>query len=372
MPAVVTSPGRHRTSIGVLAAALAGGICLVGWTSAGASGVPEHGAVEAALDEQRIEFAPGTDNAVRDGRVAVGSTDRWILRAFAGQWMDLAVDSADDNTVFSLFAPDRTVLATVSNDTFWSGPLPSDGDYSVEVTSLDGPAYYVMKVWIDAGFRDPLGLVQRMSFAPGTDSGSASGAVVRASFDTWVLWAAAGQTMEVSVTSLEANSTFDVFTPSGSPLTAVDERTTWTGVLPEDGDYRIAVQPTRGNSTYFITVRITGGFAANPTQQSPAPQGSTGRISFAPGSDHGIVNEVIAPGAVDRWILRAAAGQTMAVFIESDVGFISADIYDPDGIALAIAEYEVAVELPSDGDYTVAVYNDSGIVGAYTLTVYIT
>ena len=89
--------------------------------------------------------------------------------------MQLTVDSVDDNTIFTVFAPDRTVLGQiwttdVEDGTFWTGTLPTAGDYSIEITSLGGPAFYRMKVWIDAGYVDPLGLVQRLSFAPGTDN----------------------------------------------------------------------------------------------------------------------------------------------------------------------------------------------------------
>ena len=183
--------------------------------------------------------------------------------------MDLTVDAADDNTVFSVFAPGHNLLANVSEGRSWSGTLPAAGDYAIEVASLDGAAHYQLKVWIDATVRDPLGLVQRMSFAPGTDSGTGGGAIVRASAETWVLGAAAGQTMHVSVVSIEANSTFDVFAPDGSRLTAPDERTVWTGHLPHDGDPDVVVQPTFGNATYTITVRITGGETSSPPPPQP-------------------------------------------------------------------------------------------------------
>ena len=54
--------------------------------------------------------------------------------------MALNIDSIDDNTVFAVFAPNRTVLGTVSSntpegETFWSGMLPANGDYSVEVAA---------------------------------------------------------------------------------------------------------------------------------------------------------------------------------------------------------------------------------------------
>lgn len=377
--------GRLAVSAAALGVLLGGGVAAAGGAAARAAPAP----AQVSFDEQRIEFAPGTDNATREGNVADGQSDRWILRARAGQVMDVVVDSVDDNTVFAVFAPDRTVLATVFSNTvegdrYWSGTLPVDGDYQIEVATLGGPAFYMMKVWIGATYQDPLGLVQRMSFAPGTSSGRASGSVIRTSTDLWFLNARAGQTMDVTVTSVESNSTFDVIAPDGVPMTAPDVRTTWTGVLPTDGDYRVAVQPTRGNATYTITVRITGpgGASTGGTSSSSSGGGNnaggtagphvTRRLSFAPGTDNGVVSDSIAPGQAHRWLLGAAAGQTMAVFIESDVGDIPADVYSPTGVPLITDQYEFYIDLAESGDYVVVVNNYSGIVGAYTLTVYIT
>jgi hypothetical protein len=367
----------------VAVAALLAGFVTAASSSAAADSTAAAGRqpAQTVYDDERIEFAPGTDNATREGDVDVGNVDRWTLRANAGQTMQLVVDSPDDNTVFTVFAPDRSVLGTVvpnevDAQPFWSGVLPATGDYQVEITSLGGPAYYAMKVWIDAQFVEPLGLVQRLSFAPGTVSGTATGAAIRASTDQWFLGARAGQTMEVAVTSLEGNSTFDVFAPDGSALTAPGERTTWSGVLPADGDYVVAIQPTRGNTTYTLTVRITPGTGGSTGGGSSGGGSSAGavtrRLSFAPGTDNGVVFDSIAPGQPHRWIVGAAAGQVMAVFIESDTGDIGADIISPSGVPLASFQFEVGIDLVEDGDYVVEVNNLAGIVGAYTLTVYIT
>jgi hypothetical protein len=376
----IVTYGRRRGAV-LVAAAVTAAFASAGM--AAGAGPTEVGSV-IAFDQERIEFEPGTDNAIREGEVDSGNSDRWILRAAAGQKMDLSIDSVDDNVAFAVFAPDRTLLATVTDDTFWTGTLPASGDYSVEVASLGGGAFYRMKVWIDAEFIDPLGSVQRMSFAPGTSSGTASGAVVRASEDWWFLGAAAGQTMQVDVTSLEANSTFDVYAPDGTLLTAPDDRTTWSWQLPQSGDYVVVVTPTRGNSTYTITVRITGGNtpAQQPQpQQSPPPtqaptqsppSSTTRRISFAPGTDNLAVEDSIANGETHIWLVGAAEGQTLAVFLESDIGDIWFNVFDPNGEPMAIQQQEWSVELVQSGDFEVEVTNSTGIVGAYRLTVFVT
>ena len=376
---MIESSGRGGRSLRAhwrhLAVALVATIGIVGAATTAAAAAP-------TFDTQRIEFAPGTDRATRAGSVDPTHSDRWILNARAGQTMALNIDSIDDNTVFAVFTPDRQVLATVSSntpegETFWQGVLPASGDYSVEVASTGGTAYYALDVWIDAAVRQNIGLLQRLSFAPGTDSGTVGGSVLLGATDRWYLTASAGQLMDVSVTSVEANSTFDVFAPDGTAMTAPAERTTWSGPLPQNGGYRIDVSPTRGNATYTMTVRITGGAPSpqqtpqqTPQQQSPGQ--SVQRVNFAPGADHVEIRNSITPDVTHTFILGAAAGQVMTVLIDSDVGNITTSGFDPAGEPLWSDEYEITVDgLSSSGDYEVVVTNYAGIVGAYDLWIYI-
>lgn len=350
-------------------------------------------AAPPGIEIERIEFDPGTNNATRDGTLQPGQTHRWVLNARAGQTFAITLDSADNNTVFAVFDPSWRLLANVAAtqveaNTFWTGVLPADGDYAVEVVSSGGEAYYQMKVWIDAGHMDPLGLVQRMSFAPGSDSGEGQGSVIRASTDTWVLTALAGQTMDVIVQpGPGTGTTFDVFAPDGTALTAPDDRISWSGQLPVAGDYRVAVSPLGGNSDYTITVRITGVTTPvgdpeyNPDDISnPNPDpvvlsdgGGTHRISFEPGADHAVIHNVLAPGMADTFVLGAAVGQQLNAWVESDTGDVTVAAFDPNGEILRSASFDVYVEqLSASGDYQLEVWNQSSIVSAYTLTVYIT
>jgi hypothetical protein len=241
----------------------------------------------------------------------------------------------------------------------FSGTLTEDGEYTVEVESVDGFAYYQLKVWIDAAVRDPLGSVQRLAFAPGSDTAIADGAVVRGSADTWVLGAAAGQTMDVSVVAVQDNATFEVFAPHDVALTAPDDRTVWRGQLTQDGDYHVVVEPTFGNATYTITGRVTGGTAIR-------------RISFPPGTDNLTITDDIGPGETHRWIAAAAAGQTMQVSLQSSDFEVFFNIYGPDGALGGERRNAGPGELTESGDYIIDVMNTGGSSSTYTLTVVIT
>ncbi len=96
--------------------------------------------------------------------------------------------------------------------------------------------------------------VRRLSFAPGATLGRVEDAVVRADRDEYLVGAAAGQTMTLSISALEDNAVFGVVAPDGSVL--VDEETTIALELPQSGDYSIVVGGTRGNASYGLEVEI--------------------------------------------------------------------------------------------------------------------
>ena len=98
-------------------------------------------------------------------------------------------------------------------------------------------------------------VAERIEFAAGSTTGTKSGAVILGQRDRYTLGAAAGQTMNVSITSLEDNAVFDLVGPEGAPLDT--EVTTSTVTLPLDGDYVVVVGGTRGNATYELVVSIT-------------------------------------------------------------------------------------------------------------------
>lgn len=95
---------------------------------------------------------------------------------------------------------------------------------------------------------------RRIQFARGAKSAVVENSVVRATRDTYLLGAKSGQTMTVSITSLENNAVFDIIAPN--QRTIKQEGTSWSTKLPATGDYRIVVGGTRGNATYKLRVEI--------------------------------------------------------------------------------------------------------------------
>jgi type II secretory pathway pseudopilin PulG len=104
------------------------------------------------------------------------------------------------------------------------------------------------------------GVRKRIRFAKGRNSTVINNAVLREDVDQYIVGAKAGQKMKVQITSVESNASFEISKPrQGGFLPGAgfeDDARTWSGELPETGDYTIEVAPTRGNATYRLTVEI--------------------------------------------------------------------------------------------------------------------
>ena len=73
----------------------------------------------------RIEFAAGGTSATVSGKLASRGIDRYVLRALAGQSMQVDVNSPDGGVVLAIQGADGTILQSRSNgEVSWSGQLP--------------------------------------------------------------------------------------------------------------------------------------------------------------------------------------------------------------------------------------------------------
>ena len=73
--------------------------------------------------------------------------------------------------------------------------------------------------------------------------------------DTYLVGARAGQVMTVQLTSPRTSVWFLVMSPKSTSLIA-DNARSWTGTLPETGDYHIIVDADERGGTYSMTISI--------------------------------------------------------------------------------------------------------------------
>jgi hypothetical protein len=105
-------------------------------------------AVQKGLTK-RVRFPRGRTTTVLKNSVVRGTVDRYILGARSGQQIIVHITSVENNAVFDIYTPQGGTLAGEGEDsTDWSGTLPQDGDYIIEVGGTRGNATYTLEVTI--------------------------------------------------------------------------------------------------------------------------------------------------------------------------------------------------------------------------------
>ncbi len=95
---------------------------------------------------------------------------------------------------------------------------------------------------------------RRVQFRRGASSATVQGRVSLALSDTWLIGARAGQVMSVQLTS-PGKVRFMLMT-SSTTMSLADNTQSWTGTLPETGDYLILVDTGAKAATYSMTISI--------------------------------------------------------------------------------------------------------------------
>lgn len=124
------------------------------------------------------------------------------------------------------------------------------------VYKFDGKQYREAQtriVQLDTGESKPAN--RRVQFKRGSTSATVTGKASIALPDTYLVGARAGQVMTVRLTSPAKSVSFLVMSPVSTTLIA-DNARTWTGTLPEDGDYHIIVEGDERGGTYTMTISI--------------------------------------------------------------------------------------------------------------------
>ena len=124
------------------------------------------------------------------------------------------------------------------------------------VYKFDGKQYREAQttiVQLETGESKPA--FRRVQFRRGSSMATVQGKVSIALPDTLLVGARAGQTMSVQLTSAQKSVRFLVMSPKSTSLIA-DNARTWTGTLPETGDYHIIVDGDERGGTYTMTISI--------------------------------------------------------------------------------------------------------------------
>jgi hypothetical protein len=303
----------------------------------------------------RIRFQPGATSAVVSGQLAAHRTHDYVLRASAGQIMQVVLwPEAGANIL--IWGADGIPLKTWSDqEQGWQGRLPRTQDYYVQVVSLDQPLSYCLRVTVMA----------RIQFAPGTTSATRSSPVqtcipqAAEVVGGYAFRALAQQTLRVTLASPNHNAYLTIVGADGVPVKYYDDwSTSWEGSLPTTQDYYLLPVAVGADNRFTITVWI-----------SPLGQPAATRIRFAPGATSATVSGSLAPGGSARYVLWAARGQRLEIHIwpaPSEYAPPSLDIAvaGPGGASWTGLPLDSIIDpLPASGDYVITLALQPGSPG---------
>jgi hypothetical protein len=315
------------------------------------AGIPSTAKAAMGSTATRIHFQTGATSGVVSGQLGPRLARDYVLRASAGQIMQVNLWSNVGANIL-IWGADGTPLKRWTNqEQGWQGKLPKTQDYYIQVVALDRAVSYCLRVTVMA----------RIQFAPGTSSATVSSPVEQCVpqgaevVGGYALRALAGQKMRVTLSSPNHNTYLTVVGANGAPLKYYDDwRTVWEGVLPTTQDYYLLPVSVGSDAKFTMTVWI-----------SPLGQAAPTRIRFAPGTESGTVSGQLVPGSPTRYVLWAARGQRMEIRIWPPpclpTPVIDVTVTGPGGYTWTRLGLDSAIDpLPVSGDYVITLALQSG------------
>jgi len=225
----------------------------------------------------RVQFQPNTTGWYTPGQVLPNQPLRFVLGAMGGQNLLVNMTTVpEDGAFLNIWGADGTIYTGMSPTQDFSMTLPAQQDYYVEIIPvLNQPVNYNLSINIPAdtaavqqpaaqqsggltalGARIAKDQVIRFDTSP--VNVTMNGAVISGERDRYTLGLMAGETLDVIITSLEANAVFTILGPDGNPLPGTEEGkdiNNWAVPISTEGTYSILVGSTRGNATYTLVVK---------------------------------------------------------------------------------------------------------------------
>jgi photosystem II stability/assembly factor-like uncharacterized protein len=186
---------------------------------------------------------------------------------------------------------------------------------------------------------------QQINFAPGSTSYTLTINLTPGVPQAYALQAQAGQQMTITTSD---QVSFQIYDPQDNPLTGVlSQPGSWETNLPQTGNYSLVLL---GGGQVTLSVYIS----PLPGQPPPPVPSALQRINFPPGATSATVTANLMPGIPQGYILRAQAGQQMAIAAS---GNATLALLDPQDNPLPPASFmpgQWEFALPQTGDYIIA------------------
>lgn len=141
----------------------------------------------------------------------------------------------------------------------WADVLQIDTDWYEILIPQGGTGWVLAEQVTLADGCDPNSTTPvRIQFAPGATSATLTGEIVGEQFTQYLLWAAAGQTMSVTVTAPNDNVLFHIDGVADGQVYKhlLDGQVSWQGTLTVSQDYRLTLDQVGDTATYTLYVSI--------------------------------------------------------------------------------------------------------------------
>jgi hypothetical protein len=282
---------------------------------------------------ERIAFAAGATFAVVTGALPAQGAVSYVLRAGAGQLMEVDL-SPPSGLRLGIYAADGTAVKGPNGTAFFRGHLPRTEDYTLVLETGSQSVSYTMNVIIP----------QRISFAPGTTSAGFEGQLAAFGRHHYVLGIGANQLLDVGVTS-QQDVQLILYGVDGTVLkSGMGGGGSFRGPAPTTQDYILVLGAGPLPVSYAMNVMI--------------PE----RIQFAPGAISAVEQAGLGPHQQHAYILGALGGQTLQVEVVAPDTDVNLVIYGVDGAVLKSGMgggLTFEGTLPSTQDYVVALTSGS-------------
>jgi hypothetical protein len=214
--------------------------------SASNSTSPSNTSLEKRPKLTRIRFAPGATSAQVSGYLPQKTRTRYVLRALAGQFMEITL-SAPQGIIMEVGAlSDRGLTPLSSSSTSFRGYLPRNGSYYIDVKT--GPQAGSYSVFVS--------IPERISFARGAASATRAGNVGAQQSHEYVLKARVGQIMKIDLSAVNSLQLI-IYGVDGTVLkSGMGEGSKFRGKLPLSQDYILVVRAGAVASAYSLAVTI--------------------------------------------------------------------------------------------------------------------
>jgi serine/threonine-protein kinase len=199
---------------------------------------------------RKIEFAAGDISKIEQGNLLNTNAQPYLLEARQGQIMTLTLEGAGV-TMNILRANGQKIDSSAYQTRSWTGQLPADEEYMIQVTGSGG---YWLDVAITPEASSPVSDFQRVKFARGKASTTVTGTLLTKRVRRYALTASTNQLMTIRV--LKGNVNVVVNSPKGERIGSSSPNARyWQGKLKMAGEHIVEISAL-DKTDYALSLEI--------------------------------------------------------------------------------------------------------------------